>query len=273
MPFSALEHFRHANNFRAKVNIRIVRGRYTIKTAENADELYESLKLRHDIFYRELLGTETAHGLDIDRFDPICDHLLIVDTQENKVVGSYRIICSQFSQDFYSSQEFDIHRLVQRPGVQVELGRACIDPLYRTGTVFTLLWRGVGEYMKAVDAHVLFGCASIKTESFDEAAMIYQYFANDNRFHPDLMCPPIGEFEIPGFEKIVAKFKRPLTDTEVEHIDSVIPSLCKSYLKIGSYLGGPPGYDKDFKCMDFLTILDRDKLDQKVWEKFSGSGA
>jgi len=264
MPFEGIHNFGDLQGFQQKVSVEINRGRYTIKTASDAWELRESLELRHDVFYEEILGTSTDHGLDVDLFDVACDHLLIKDEVSKKVVGSYRINCSEFSNEFYSSQEFDLNRVLAVPGIKVELGRACIHPDFRTGAVISLLWRGVGQYMKAVNASVLFGCASIKTEAVHEAALIYRYFDLDGCINADLLCPPQEAFLLPGFEAELAKLNRELTPQEIIHVEAAIPSLCKSYLKAGAYMGGPPALDREFKCIDFLTILLSDDMDPAI---------
>ena len=176
MPFTNIESFKQANNFQAKIKLEIKRGRYLIKTATTSQELYDYLKLRHDVFYREILKKESPTGIDIDQFDMLCDHLLIIDSETNKVAGGYRLNCSLFTQNFYSSLEFDLSKLIHLTGPHVELGRACIDKNYRNGTVITLLWRGVMDYLIKIDARFLFGCASIQTEDARDAAMIFRYF-------------------------------------------------------------------------------------------------
>lgn len=264
MPFSNVESFKEANNFQAKVVLSIKRGKYLIKTATTAQELYDSLKLRHEVFYKELLQSEAPHGIDIDQFDMLCDHLLIIDTENGQIVGSYRLNCSLFTDKFYSSLEFKLDKLTAITGPKVELGRACIQQDYRNGTVITLLWRGVMDYLVKTDAHILFGCASIKTENPREAAMMYRYFLNEGRFNEAFHCPPQESWKLPDFDKCMIEFNRSLTDEETIHIEELIPSLCKSYLKAGAFLGGAPAYDKDFKCIDFLTILSMDNLHPKL---------
>ena len=269
MPFSHIPEFEAANNFKANVVLENKRTRYTIKTAQTPDELKQSLVLRHEVFYRELLQREQSHGLDIDDFDLKCDHLLILDNDTQKVVGSYRLNCSLFTDRFYSSQEFDLTKLMAIPGPKVELGRACIDQAYRNGTVITLLWRGVMDYLLKTDAHMLFGCASIKTEDPREAAMMYRYFLNEGRFSESFHCPPLPAWQLPRFEECMKEFERSLTQEETAHIEEAIPTLCHSYFKAGAFLGGPPAYDVDFKCIDFLTVLAMDNLHPKLRSNLS----
>ena len=80
---------------------------------------------------------ETAKR-DFDRFDAICDHLLVIDEQRadlpGGVVGTYRLLRSSVAQQnggFYSSDEYEISRLVGFGGETLELGRSCVEEEYR----------------------------------------------------------------------------------------------------------------------------------------------
>ena len=48
-------------------------------------------------------------------------------------------------------------------------------PGMRNGIVMNLLWRGVGAYMKNIDARYVFGCASIKTVEPAITCAIYNH--------------------------------------------------------------------------------------------------
>jgi len=37
---------------------------------------------------------------------------------------------------------------------------------------------------------------------------------------------------------------------------NIIPDLLKSYLKFGAKICSYPAYDKEFRCFDFLTVID-----------------
>ena len=90
-----------------------------MKTVENGSELAAVLRLRHDVFYRELLGKRKIFQLDVDRFDFFCDHLVIIDNRTEDMVGTYRLNASTFSNRFYTESEFhfdDIRNLPLKAG-------------------------------------------------------------------------------------------------------------------------------------------------------------
>ena len=65
--------------FKQKVRINIERENFTIKTVENNEDLAKALRLRYEVFYKELLEKMYISGMDIDRFDFKRNHLGIID--------------------------------------------------------------------------------------------------------------------------------------------------------------------------------------------------
>ena len=71
-------------------------------------------------------------GLDIDAFDTLCDHLLVIDEDapaEDAVVGTYRLLRESVAKGaggFYSSSEFDLSPLASG---RVDDTREIIDAL------------------------------------------------------------------------------------------------------------------------------------------------
>jgi putative hemolysin len=257
------------HKFKPKVEIHAEVGPFLLKTVTTVDELKQALKLRYQVFHREMIGRERVAGVDVDAYDFNCDHLIIIEKRTNQVVGTYRLNCSLFSNDFYSAQEFNLNRILEQPGVKLELGRACIHKDYRRGIVISLLWKGIGDYMAATNAQILFGCASIKTTNPRQAAMLYKHFYEENRFTPELFAPPTKAFTMPNLDLWIKHFKSPLTDAENAEVNELIPPLCRTYLKIGAFVGGEPAWDAEFKCIDFLTILHREDLNRTLWKRFN----
>jgi putative hemolysin len=47
-----------------------------------------------------------------------------------------------------------------------------------------------------------------------------------------------------------------------------IPKLLRAYLTIGAKIGGPPALDRQFKTIDFLTVLDLEALPKSTRTRF-----
>jgi putative hemolysin len=250
--------------FDPKVKLLIERDRFIIKTAENHAELANALRLRYEVFYRELLEKRRVYGFDIDRFDFKCDHLIIIDKKNNTFIGTYRLISSLFAKEFYSETEFDISNILTLPGVKLELGRACVHKDYRTGSSIALLWRGIAEYMKLTNTQYLFGCSSVKATDLHEIASMYQVLAKDFMVPPNLTVFPKRRFTIKDFDELKTRVR----DEDMLSVVEKIPPLIKSYLNMGAHICGEPALDKKFRCADFLTLFNTDTSAEKVQKKY-----
>lgn len=256
------------HKFKPKIEIYHEVGPFVLKTITNPKELKAALQLRYQVFHREMLEKKSERGIDVDEFDFQCDHLIIQEKKSGRIVGTYRFNSSAYTEKFYSANEFNLDRLLKHDGVKIELGRACIHKDFRRGAVIALLWKGIADYMIASKAQFLFGCGSIKTTDPREAALLHKYFIEQNRIVPEYLAPPTMAFKMPGLELWIQKFKNPLTDAEREEAENLVPPLLRTYLKIGCYIGGEPAWDEEFKCIDFLTILDKEDLNKSLWKKY-----
>lgn len=256
------------HRFEPKISINHKVGSFRLKTADSSEELKKAFQLRYEVFHKEFRGVLKTSGWDIDHYDFHCDHLIIIDERNQIVAGTYRLNSSQFSDHFYSSREFNTERILALSGTKVELGRACIKKDYRQGVVLALLWKGIADYMSKSQAQILFGCASFPVKTAREAALLHRYFFEEKKYAPDYFCPPTLAYKMPDFEAWEAHFKRNLKLEERFEAESLIPSLCKAYLKMGAFLGGEPAWDEEFGCLDFLTVLQREDLNRSLWHRY-----
>ncbi len=253
--------------FQSKLNISINSGTYVLKTAGSHQELIDSLKLRHEVFYKEFQGLE-HDGIDVDKFDSLFDHLIIVHKESNKVIGTYRLNCSTFSSMSYTQTEFNLVNVFKLKGPHLELGRACIHKDHRRGTVLSLLWRGITEYMNLSGANILFGCSSVKINSVAQSALIYQYLAAQGAISENLYSSPTKEFLMNDFDIWQAYFKKGLTAEQVKEAEEIIPPLLKSYIKFGAKIASEPAFDRDFDCIDLLTVLKKEDMTNSLAKRF-----
>jgi putative hemolysin len=254
--------------FRPKVRLFLERDQYVIKTVESSWELEECLRLRHEIFYQELLNSPSDVGLDMDQFDLICDHLAIVDRRTRKIVGTYRVISSTYSSRFYSAGEFDISQILSLPGNKLELGRACIKKEYRNGLIIALLWRGIMQYAQSVDAKMMFGCSSIPTTDPSTIMQICTYLKAHHFQMEHISIPVKMSYRMPQLNSLASR-RENLDPVELDSVRKSIPPLLLSYLKSGARVGPVPALDRAFRCVDFMTILELDKISTAHQRKFA----
>lgn len=236
-------------NFVVKHRIYQESEKFILKTAETQFELRQMLKLRHDIFYTEWQGKETEDHLDVDAMDNICDHLIIIDKVSSKVVGTYRVISSTFSNQFYSESEFHLEEFLRSPGNKLELGRACIHKDFRNGAIIHLLWKGISAYVKATNADYLFGCSSVLTTDPLLASKILAYMKKEG-FHSE-------EFSISP----TVKYLSPISQEDIDgSMVNEVPALVQSYMKAGAKFYGTPALDRDFNCYDYFMVLKMEEM-------------
>ncbi len=253
--------------FKPKFEIKIDRKNFLLKTADSPQELVEAFRLRHDVFHRELQGLKSM-GLDMDRYDSSFDHLIIVEKISNRIIGTYRLKAHENLNDSYTSQEFNLSALYNLKGPHLELGRACIRSEYRNGAIIGLLWRGIAEYMKVSDAQVLFGCSSVMVNNPRDSALIYRYLETQGLTHEKVFTEPTPDFVMDNFNSWYSYFHFKMESDHYLEAERLIPSLLKTYIKMGARVTGEPAFDSDFDCIDFLTLLNREDLLGSAQKKF-----
>jgi putative hemolysin len=262
-----LVHFNVAN-FEPNVSFSFAKGHFIVKTASNGAELEECLKLRFDVFHKEYMNKKRTIGVDIDKLDYACDHLVIFDKRIGKTIGTYRLNSSLYTNEFYSAGEFELGKILELEGNKLELGRACIDRKYRSGVVIALLWRGIAEYISQTKTRVLFGCGSIKTMEPLEIGMVTKHLNDIGALTFDYDVRPTKKFKVKQLGKVLEYIDKNPHRYNKEEVAALIPPLFGSYLKMGAKICGEPALDREFHCIDFLTLVKMDEMKSAVKEKF-----
>ncbi|URD71495.1 GNAT family N-acetyltransferase [Leptospira borgpetersenii] len=240
-----------------------------VRIAENQLEIERTLALRYEVFNLELgegLPQSAATRKDRDEYDLFCDHLIVIDkNRENKIVGTYRILRRSVAKQnlgFYSDNEFDITKIYELDAETAEIGRSCVHPEYRDGSVISMLWAGLGTYMQKHNIRYFFGCGSIHHTDTRSANEVYAYLKDKNALvSKEFDVTPLPGFEIPGFDP----------NYQVDDIKAVykrIPALIKGYIRAGSQICGIPAWDKVFKTIDFFILFDVHDIQSKYGKRF-----
>lgn len=234
--------------------------KYRIRLATSEAEREAACRLRFKVFNLELgegLMTSYSTGLDKDRFDYVCDHLIVEDSTSGTVVGTYRM---QSGSDagkrlgFYSAQEFDFAPYEQVRDQVLELGRASIDRDHRSSEVLTLLWRGITQYCRFYGLRYLIGCSSLNSQNPAEGWAVYEQLS-------PFLAPP--EFCTQPTEAYLL----PRSSGQPQN-SSRIPRLLKTYIGVGARICGEPAWDREFGTIDFLTLLDLQQMSPAARNRF-----
>jgi putative hemolysin len=256
-------------SFQPKIRLHVEKENFIIKTAQSSEELRKALELRYEVFYQELQNRKNRQELDVDKFDLICDHLIIQEKETGNYIGTYRVNSSVFSDSFYSANEFEIENIRKLPGNKLELGRACIDKEHRNGITISLLWAGISEYMKASNTRYLFGCSSVMTTDLFQIASAYQFLKENNFSSEEVRVKPTKKYRIKNLDSYADFLRNVEASYNPKNARKLIPSLLKSYIKTGAVVCGEPALDQDFQCIDFFTLLDVRNMKESVMKKFA----
>jgi len=233
---------------------------YAARLARRPDEFRAALALRYQVFNLELkegLASSHATGLDEDRFDPVCDHLLVEHVPTCEVVGTYRLQTGRNAAaklGYYCAQEFEFEIFEPLRNELIELGRACVHRQHRNLVVLGLLWKGIAEYAAAHGARYLVGCSSLTSQDPAAGASAFAYLCRNHLAPPAYRTRPL-----PAYECSLA---------HLAPEDVIIPKLLRAYLTLGAKICGPPALDPHFKTIDFLTLLDLITIPPAVRAKF-----
>lgn len=182
-------------------------------------------------------------------------------------MGTYRLRCTQQVTKAYTAQEFTMRNLTGYRAPYLELGRACIHKEHRKGAVMSLLFRGIAEYMNLSQAQTLFGCSSVKIDDPCTAALLYQYLLIKG--HTCLtQVTPTSEYTMPMLNEWLEYYSKHISDRHLVEAEARLPSLVKMYLKMGAKIACEPAYDEEFGCIDLLTILQREQLEESLARKY-----
>ncbi len=165
---------------KAEPSIHAEAGAYCLRTAHTREDREAACRLRFRVFNVELgEGLESSYetGLDIDRFDAVCEHLVVEEKSTGRIVGTYRMqsgATAKRNLGYYSAQEFELGPYEPLRSGILELGRAAIDRAHRTPEVLTLLWRGIAQYAHCMGLRYLLGCSSLNSVDPAEGWQMYQ---------------------------------------------------------------------------------------------------
>lgn len=255
--------------------------RYALLLCTDTDSIEAAQRLRHDVFTSEpgfalqdssQSGSSTA-GLDADRFDEYCDHLLVRDDDTGELVGCYRMLPPPgaiAAGGLYTATEFNVTALdALRPSL-VEMGRAVVRHDHRNGAVVLLMWAGILAYLDRSGYDYVTGCVSVPVED------------PQGRNAPGSQLRGVRDFVMrrnaAPAEYTVYPYRPVVVDGHgLDHIDPpdrvTVPPLMRGYLRLGAQICGEPAHDPDFGVGDFPALLDKRRADVRYLKRLRSVGA
>lgn len=251
-------------------------GSLEVRLARKASEIRKAQALRYHVFYEEMSAIADAQTLearrDIDDFDAICDHLLVLDhdaptrakpfgRRTPQIVGTYRLLRQDTAErhgGFYTSGEYEIQKLVDaKPDLRfLELGRSCVLKPYRNKRTVELLWHGIWAYILMHGIDAMIGCASIEGTDPDRLALPLSFLHRHARAEGDWSVRALDE-------RYVSMDRMPGEAIDERAALRELPPLIKGYLRLGAKVGDGAVIDHQFGTTDVLIVLPVSALNER----------
>jgi putative hemolysin len=253
-------------------------GALEVRLARKRGEIRRAQRLRYKVFYEEMSATPNALAIlsrrDEDAYDPIFDHLLVLDRGDQtkgrwrrpKVVGTYRVLRQEIADlydGFYTQGEYNIAPLIQaKPDYNfMELGRSCVLKPYRNKRTLELLWQGVWSYVREHGADVMIGCASFPGTDPSAHALALSYL------HHTALAPE--EWRVRAHEHLrIDMNMMPPEAVNARAALKRLPPLIKGYLRVGAYIGDGAVIDHQFGTTDVLVIMPVEAINSRYFAHF-----
>ena len=237
-------------------------GQLETRLARTNAEIDAAQAVRYRVFVEEMNAQISPDAMrrkrDIDAWDMVCDHLLVLDTAiegdaVEQIVGTYRLLrqdVAKSSGGFYSQSEFDVEPLLARNPEKrfMELGRSCVLPEYRTKRTVELLWQGAWAYALKHRVDAMFGCGSFSGVVPEEHALALSFL------HQNLLAR--DEWGVRAHaDRHRTMDLMPSEAVNARKALAAMPPLIKGYLRLGATIGDGAVVDNAFRTTDVLIVL------------------
>lgn len=241
-------------------------GSLEVRLAATPREVKRAQRLRFKVFYREMsavpAGIAALRRRDVDAYDAICDHLLVLDhgakpkpfrAHRPKVVGTYRLLRQEVAEanfGFYTAGEFDLAPLLDahRDKSLLELGRSCVLKPYRNRKTVELLWAGIWSYVQRHRVDAMIGCASLDGTDPDRLAPQLSFLHHFAAAGPEWRASALPERYV-RMDRIAAG----TLDRKAALL--ALPPLVKAYLRVGARFGDGAAIDRQFGTTDVFVVM------------------
>ncbi len=222
------------------------------------EEIREAQKMRYEVFceeYNVVLPVNcvwNGHPIDVDELDDYCLHLVVRNQSNLDIIGYTRVLTCDLAARFgryYSSHEFNIDKIINRPGRFLEIGRTCIHHEYRNGATIAVLWAQLAKFMQENEYRYLFGCASVSLDDGGKTLADLMPVLREKYWAE-------SEYSVQPLLPLQSLHNSPRSAGESSSTKANIPPLLKAYTRMGARICGEACWDPDFNVADLFVLLD-----------------
>ncbi|MCC0016004.1 MAG: GNAT family N-acetyltransferase [Rhodobiaceae bacterium] len=261
-------------------------GSLEVRLARTSAEVRLAQALRYAVFYEELQASADARTRrarrDFDRFDPFCDHVLVVDhdapvarnaigRRQPAVVGTYRLLRHEraiSAGGFYTAQEYDLDPMLARHADKrlLELGRSCVLSSHRSRRTLEVLWAGVWTYIRHHGLDAMIGCASFQGTDPQAHALALSFLHHHAGASGDWRVAARPHLRVPMDMMACAAI-------DERAALRALPPLIKGYLRLGAMVGDGAVVDQQFGTVDVCMLLPKAAINPRYFDHFGGPDA
>lgn len=250
-------------------------------------ELLEEIGRAREISFRAA-GEGVGREIDVDRFDPHYEQLVLWNLKDGVIAGGYRIgptssILPVYGPaGLYTSTLFRYQPgFFRRLGPAAELGRSFVSPAYQKHYMALLtLWQAIGAWVcRHPEVRYLFGPVSISQCYQPVSRMLMSIALQATAGDPELarLVRPRRPLRAPGAAAIRREWQR-LRLNEAEQLSELVasiepdgkglPVLLRQYLRLGGRLLAF-SVDPEFSgVLDGLILVDLLRTEQDLLERY-----
>lgn len=238
---------------RDRLVLKLIRRRYRARFAECEEDVRRAQRLRYQAFYQNRNAMSECDGIDKDKFDESCLHVLIEDVRSDDLVACFRLMQLKDGSDIsstYSAQYYGLSNLKSFDRPMSEMGRFCIKPGVRDPNIIRLAWKMIANYVDDTGVEMLFGCSSFEGidagEHMEAFALLREHYIAPKRWLPKVKAPRVFRFGSLSLGK----------RTNLKLAMRKMPPLLKSYLLLGGWVSDHAVVDRDLSTLHVFTGLE-----------------
>ncbi|WP_068014053.1 GNAT family N-acetyltransferase [Nocardia mexicana] len=250
----------------------VERPQYSLVVSSDPEHRRAAQRLRYQVFASEPGFTvpDSADGLDADRFDEHCDHLLVRDELTDQFVGCYRMLPPDkvaAAGGYYTATEFDLTAMDPEGQRIVEMGRACVVPDHRNGSTLTLMWAGILHYIQLTGYDWVMGCVSVPMQDGPADPV----GANVRGVRDLLLAKHGGD----PARRVLPRNPVVVDGRTLDELEPParpkLPPLLRGYLRLGAEICGEPAHDPDFGVADFVALLGMETINRRYLDRLQSA--
>lgn len=227
--------------------VRLETGALVARLADGAEDVARAQRLRH-LCFLAARGLSRPDGREVDRFDDLCQHILIED-HGGQLLGGFRVLILPAARitDSYSAQFYDLATLTSLAAPVLELGRFCTHPDVRGPDVLRLSLAAITRMVDQAGVALMFGCSSFPGGDPARHAEALAYL-RQHHLAPDGLAPArkiADAYDLPA--NPVASAPRAL---------AALPPLLRSYLGLGGWVSDHAVIDPDLDTLHVFTAVE-----------------